>query len=64
LIARKLLSTKPRYRPDNFLFSQWNYVIVGAVLENLTGQNFEQLMEEELLRAFSDQKASYPAAAK
>jgi CubicO group peptidase (beta-lactamase class C family) len=50
LIARRLLSVKPRYGPGNFVFSQWNYVMMGAILESLTGQSFEQLMAEELFK--------------
>jgi len=64
LIARKLLSTKPRYRPDNFLFSQWNYVIVGAILESLTGQSFEQLMEEELFKPLRMESCGFGLATK
>lgn len=49
LIARRLLSMKPEHRPGNFVFCPWNYVIIGAILERVTGQHWEQLLEKEIL---------------
>jgi CubicO group peptidase (beta-lactamase class C family) len=48
LAVRELLSVKPRYKPGSFIYSNWNYVIVGTILERLTGQSWEQLMGKEL----------------
>ena len=51
--VRALLSVKPRYKPGSFIYSNWNYVIVGAVLERLTGQSWEKLMAKELFGPLS-----------
>src|SRR5882724_5467320 len=50
-IARQALSRPPRIPPDTkFYYSNAGYVLAGAVLEQLTGRAWEELMRERLFQ--------------
>jgi CubicO group peptidase (beta-lactamase class C family) len=50
-IARQTLSRPPRIPPDTkFYYSNVGYVLAGAVLEQLTGRAWEELMGERLFQ--------------
>jgi len=50
-IARQALSRPPRIPPDTkFYYSNVGYVLAGAVLEQLTGRAWEELMRERLFQ--------------
>src|SRR5262245_38420614 len=50
-IARQSLSRPPRIPPDTrFYYSNVGYVLAGAVLEQLTGRAWEELMRERLFQ--------------
>ncbi len=49
--ATKLLAHGPDIPPGNkFVYSPVNYILAGAVLERITGQSWESLMQERLYR--------------
>jgi len=50
-IARQALSRPPGFPPDTkFYYSNVGYVLAGAVLEQLTGRAWEELMRERLFQ--------------
>ena len=50
-IARRALSCPPKIPPDTrFYYSNEGYVVAGAVLEQLTGRAWEDLMRERLFQ--------------
>src|SRR5262245_13054975 len=50
-IARQALSRPPRIPPDTkYYYSNVGYVLAGAVLEQLTGRAWEELMRERLFQ--------------
>src|SRR5262245_836073 len=50
-IARQALSRPPRIPPDTkFYYSNVGYVLAGAMLEQLTGRAWEELMRERLFQ--------------
>lgn len=48
-VTEKVLSSPPEEKPgQKFIYSNTNYVIVGALLEKITGKSWETLMKEEI----------------
>lgn len=51
LVAQALLTSPPAIEPGSeYKYSNANYMIVGAILEKLTGQRWETLMSEGLFK--------------
>lgn len=51
VIVRQVLSRPPRYSPGTkFYYSNVGYILAGAVLEQLTGRAWEDLMRERLFQ--------------
>lgn len=48
LWAAELLKTPPRETSGGFLYTNAGYVVVGAMMETLTGASWEQLVREQL----------------
>jgi CubicO group peptidase (beta-lactamase class C family) len=49
LAAVRLALTPPTGKPGSYLYSNTDYVIIGAVLEKISGKSWEDLIREKLL---------------
>ncbi len=50
-ISRRVLSFLPEHTPGTkYLYSNWNYILLGAILEKLTQQTWEELMWQKLFQ--------------
>ncbi len=60
LTAEAVLSTAPAYEAGTkFEYSNGNYMILGAILESVTGKSWETLMQEELFEPLSMTSCGY-----
>lgn len=47
----KVLSLPPKAKPQKqFLYSNWNYVLLGAILEKVSGSSWENLITREIFQ--------------
>jgi CubicO group peptidase (beta-lactamase class C family) len=61
-IARQALSRPPKIPPDTkYYYSNVGYVLAGAVLEQLTGRAWEELMRERLFQPLGLTKGGFGA---
>jgi CubicO group peptidase (beta-lactamase class C family) len=59
-LLRSLIHRNPSYPPGSkYQYSNVGYVMVGAVLEKISGKSWEQLMEAELFRPLGMNSASF-----
>jgi D-alanyl-D-alanine carboxypeptidase len=57
LVARTL--SQPPTKPGRFIYSNLGYVVVGAVIDRLTGVAFEQALVERLFRPLGMESAGF-----
>ena len=61
--ARRFLALPPTYPPGTrMVYSNANYVVLGAAMENIGGKDWEQLLRERLLRPLGLRSAGFGAA--
>ncbi len=62
-IARRLLVFPAQHTPGTtFLYSNWNYIIIGAILEKLSNQSWEILMRKKLFEPLGMPSCGFGAA--
>ncbi len=48
-IAQRLLAFPAQYKPGtHYLYSNWNYIIIGAVLEKYSNVSWEELLQQKI----------------
>lgn len=63
LVAKIVLSNKPLSAPGSkFIYSNTNYIIVGAYLEKITHESWEQLMRKQIFEPLDMQSCGFGAA--
>jgi CubicO group peptidase (beta-lactamase class C family) len=62
-IARRLLAFPAQHKPgQRYLYSNWNYLIIGAVLEKYSNASWEDLMEQKIFAPLNMSSCSFGAA--
>ncbi len=62
--VEKILSLSPLSPPGSqYLYSNWNYIIAGAILEKISGQAWETLMQEKLFTPLKMTSCGFGSAA-
>jgi D-alanyl-D-alanine carboxypeptidase len=50
-LANIVLKMKPKYKPGSkFIYSNWGYGILGAILEKLTKKNYGDIIDNEIMK--------------
>ena len=55
----RLALAKPSWPPGKFHYSSFDYVVVGAILEKVSGQSWEELMRERLFKPLGMHSAGF-----
>jgi len=63
-IARRLLAQAPPNRVGEYTYSNAGYIIVGAAMERITGQSWEQLMNDEIFEPLGMEACGFGGAAR
>jgi len=58
--VKQVLSAKPEYAPGSeFLYSNLDYVLAGAIVERITGKPWEQVIREEIFDSLGMKSAGF-----
>ena len=62
-ISRRLLAFPAQYKPGTrYLYSNWNYIIIGAVLEKFSNVSWEELMQQKIFAPLNMASCGFGAA--
>ncbi len=62
-IAQRLLAFPAQYKPGtHYLYSNWNYIIIGAVLEKYSSVSWEELLQQKIFAPLNMSSCGFGAA--
>jgi D-alanyl-D-alanine carboxypeptidase len=63
-ISQRILAFPPQQTPGTgYLYSNWNYIIIGAVLEKFSQLSWEELMQQKLFKPLQMSSCGFGATA-
>lgn len=63
-VAQKILNLPPMNKPNSsYLYSNWNYILVGAIIERISGISWEDFIQQRLFSPLKMSSCGFGSAA-